>query len=63
MVTVFLNWRGPMGRETVDEFSPEAGQSTKEFRAYVRDMCSEYALAGMAVYPSSSPCRNWKESE
>ena len=59
-MTVFLNWRGPAGRETVDEFSPEPGQDRRAFRRYVRDMVAEYHLAGMAVYPSSRPCRGWR---
>ena len=63
MATVYLNWKGPQGRETVDELSPEPRQSAKEFRAYVREMCSEYALAGLTVYPSIRACVNWKESE
>jgi hypothetical protein len=62
MSTVYLNWKGPNGRETVDEFTP--GQDTpaagREFRAYVRQMVSEYHRAGMAVYQSSRPCAGWK---
>jgi len=57
---VFLNWRGPAGRETVDEFAPEPGQTGKDFRAYVREMVAEYHLAGMAVYQSARPCANWR---
>lgn len=57
---VFLNWKGPQGRETVDEFDPEPGQTPKDFRRYVRDMVREYHLAGMAVYQSSRACANWK---
>ena len=60
-MTVYLNWKGPQGRETVDEFSPEEGQTPQEFRAYVRAMVSEYHLAGMAVYRSSRPCNGWGE--
>ena len=60
-MTVYLNWKGPQGVETVDEFSPEPGQSHREFRAYVREMVSEYHVAGMAVYRSSRPCANWKD--
>lgn len=57
---VFLNWKGPQGRETVDEFTPEPDQTSKEFRRYVREMVGEYHLAGMAVYQSSRACANWK---
>ena len=60
-MTVYLNWHGPQGRETVDEFSPEDGQTGKAFRAYVREMVSEYHLAGMTVYRSSRPCANWTD--
>ena len=56
----YLNWNGPMGRETVDEFSQEKGQTWKEFRAYVREMIAEYHAAGMNVYRSSRACNNWK---
>lgn len=62
MATVYLNWKGSRYRETVDEFSPEPGQSAKDFRKYVAEMCHEYRLAGMNVYQSSRPCANWKES-
>lgn len=60
--TVYLNWRGPRGVETVDEFTPGADAPIgKKFRAYVSKMMSEYATAGMNVYRSSRPCRSWKE--
>jgi hypothetical protein len=59
-MTIYLNWRGPSGPETVDEFSPEPGQTTKEFRTYIRSMIAEYHIAGIAVYSSSRPCKGWK---
>lgn len=58
---VFLNWRGPAGLETVDEFRRDSGQSAREFRAHVADMVAEYRMAGMDVYQSSRPCRSWNE--
>ena len=58
---VFLNWRGPQGRETVDEFTREENQTPKEFRAYVRKMISEYSLAGMNIYRSSRCCKGWND--
>ena len=58
---VFLNWRGQQGRETVDEYTQEENQTTKEFRAYVRKMQAEYALAGMSCYQSSRPCKGWND--
>ena len=60
MKTVFFNWKGPQGRETVDEFTPEPGQTWREIRAYVREMVGEYHMAGMDVYTSSRRCANWK---
>ena len=59
--TVYLNWQGPKGKETIDAFSPEPNQTSKDFRKYVREMANEYTMAGMAVYQSSRPCANWKE--
>ena len=61
-MALYLNWKGPQGRETVDEFGPEIGQSWREFRAYVRAMTAEYRLAGMDVYESSRACKDWKGS-
>ena len=60
-MTVYLNWKGPTGLETVDEFSPEPGQPMSAFRKYVREMVSEYHICGMAVYRSRRPCRDWKD--
>ena len=57
---IFLNTRNSKGRETVDEFEQEAGQATRVFLAYVRQMVAEYRLAGMDVYRSSRCCANWK---
>ena len=57
---VFLNWNGPSGLETVDEFENEHGQSPREFRGYVKKMISEYLLAGMSVYRSPRACKNWR---
>ena len=59
---VYFNWQGPIGRETVDEFEKEEGQTFKAFRAYVREMIAEYQMAGMNVYQSRRACRNWRES-
>ena len=59
-MTVYINWRGPQGRETVDEFTKQPGQTFAAFRAYVREMIREYALAGMNVYRSSRCCKGWK---
>jgi len=58
---VFLNWRGPQGRETVDELSRADFADSKAFRAELRRLISEYHLAGMAVYSSSRPCAGWRD--
>jgi len=60
---IYLNWKGPKGLETVDEFAREPGQSLAEFRGEVRRMVREYRLAGMGVYPSRRPCRAWAARE
>lgn len=63
--TVFLNWAGPAGRETVDEMPrgdhAPGREGFRAWRAYIREMVAEYHLAGMAVYTSSRPCANWKD--
>lgn len=63
MKTIYLNLQTSSGRETVDEFSQEDNQSTKDFNTYVNQMVSEYHIAGMAVYKSSRPCLSWKEDK
>ena len=60
-MTVYLNWKGPQGRETVDEFTKEPGQTWLEFTDYVREMISNYRECGMNVYRSSRCCRDWNE--
>ena len=57
---VYLNMRTNYGRETVDEFEQEQGQSWRDFRKYVREMVREYHIAGIPVYESRRPCANWK---
>lgn len=60
--TVFINYRGGNGLETVDEFSKEPNQSPKDFRKYVKDMLAEYNLAyGGGCYRSSRACKTWTE--
>ena len=59
--TVFLNMDGPQGKETVDEFTREAGQPIREFRAYVSKMINEYRIAGIPVYRSRRPCKGWRD--
>lgn len=61
-MTVYLNTRGPAGRETVDQFTPgeDSPADPRAFRRYVRDMAAEYCMAGMPVYTSSRPCAGWR---
>lgn len=56
---VYLNYKTSQGTETVDEFQRELNQSPIEFRKYVRQMISEYSLAGMNVYKSSRCTKEW----
>lgn len=60
-MTVYLNMRGPAGRETIDEFTrgQDAPDNARLFRRYVRDMVAEYHTAGMPVYTSSRACAGW----
>ncbi len=59
----FLNWRGPQGRETVDELSrgdfAPGREGAAAFRAELARLVSEYHLCGMAVYTSGRACGNW----
>lgn len=59
--TIYLNMKNAQGVETVDEFTREENQNPKDFRSYVSKMVSEYRLAGMNVYKSSRPTKEWKE--
>ena len=60
MATVFLNWRGEAGRETVDELDSSDFETNDEFRKELCRLVSEYKRAGMAVYTSSRACANWR---
>lgn len=60
MQTIYLNMKGNYGTETVDEFTREPNQKWSEFRKYVRQMITEYTLAGMNVYSSSRCTKDWK---
>jgi hypothetical protein len=59
-VTRYLNWRGPKGRETVDDLSRDGFESGRAFRAELRRLVGEYGMAGMHVYVSVRPCANWR---
>lgn len=60
MQTIYLNMRTSQGVETVDEFTKEENQSSKEFRLYTNEMRKEYQIAGMNVYKSSRCTNDWK---
>jgi len=61
MKTVYLNMKSSQGTETVDEFTREENQSTKEFIQYINQMVSEYHLSGMNVYKSSRCTKDWRD--
>lgn len=58
---LYINFNGSMGKETADEYSPEPGQSLREFRAYVRAMLREYLLIDSRYYISRRCCANWRK--
>lgn len=58
---IYLNWRGPCGRETVDELNRADFPTPRAFRAELSRLIPEYAMAGMGgVYSSSRPCGGWR---
>lgn len=61
---MYINWKGPQGRETIDEVRREhfRQMSWREFRAECRRLIGEYAMCGMGgAYLSSRCCANWKD--
>lgn len=62
MATAFLNWRGPCGRETIDQLDSSDFPTRAAYRAEQSRLAGEYALAGMAgAYWSSRPCKGWRD--
>jgi hypothetical protein len=59
-MTIYLNMKTSYGVETVDEFTREQNQTSKDFRVYVYKMLKEYHLAGMNVYKSTRCTKEWK---
>ena len=57
---IFLNWKGPQGRETVDEINVSEFASRRAAMRYAATLQREYAIAGMFVYTSTRKCGNWK---
>lgn len=60
-MTIYLNMKGPEGRETVDELSRADFPDRRSFIKEANRLISEYSLCGMNVYKSSRMCANWKE--
>jgi hypothetical protein len=65
MSKVYINYRDRSTglRETVDEFDSAEFQSSKEFRAYVREQLAYYASSHWngEIYRSRRCCANWKD--
>jgi len=62
MAITYLNWRGPQGRETVDELDSKDFNPSHLFKVELRRLITEYSMVGMQVYPSSRMCSNWRDS-
>lgn len=60
-MTIYLNMKGPQGRETVDELRRVDFPDRRSFIKEANRLICEYALCGMNVYKSSRMCANWKE--
>jgi hypothetical protein len=55
---IFINWRGPQGRETIDSVYPEEFATRGEMRREASRLICEYALAGMpGAYTSTRECK------
>lgn len=62
MSVSYLNWRGPQGRETIDQLDSADFADWKAARAERSRLAHEYALAGMGgAYWSSRPCKGWND--
>ena len=60
MKTIYFNLRTPEGIETVDHFNREEEQmEVREFKKYVNKMLAETRSAGMNVYISSRPTKEY----
>ena len=56
----YLNWRGPKGRETIDQLSRADFTSWLAFYREQRRLVSEYAMCGHGgCYWSQRPCAGW----
>lgn len=58
---IYINWKGPQGRETVDSVEMDrACPTARDMQKEANRLCREYARCGMPVYQSSRPCANWE---
>ena len=62
MSVEFLNWKGPQGRETIDQIDSGDFADWRARRSEKARLRDEYEMCGMAGYWSSRACANWKES-
>lgn len=60
MKTIYFNIRTVYGVETVDQFTKENEQTSKEFRMYVNSMLKEYHISGQNVYKSQRCTNDYK---
>lgn len=62
MKPIYINWKGPCGRETIDcvDVQPEYWPTQKAMRREAYRLVSEYHMCGQAAYVSTRPCANWK---
>ena len=61
--TLYLNWDGEDGKETIEEITQEKGQSHGDFMAYARQRKDEYDQIGINPYISARPCKDWDNQE
>ena len=57
----YLNIKTSYGVETVDELNPSDFGIFKDFRVELSRLVSEYRMAGMNVYVSQRPCKDWNK--
>jgi hypothetical protein len=63
MKTIYFNFRGSYGVETVDQICKDDFTDSKEYKKELRNMLSGYHEAGMNVYLSQRCTKDWKESK
>ena len=57
----YLNLKTVYGIETVDELDPKKFKTYRGFRQELKRLFNEYRNAGMAVYISQNPCKEWND--